>query len=89
MTCFGKGATGFTSLSGSEMSAFLTSLSRYPVKNKGAIVSDTHRKHFKVHEQPLGFQRSLTVCYRVYLTISFSCVCKPPDTNHDCKVTWC
>lgn len=34
MMCLGKGATGFTSLSGSEMSAFLTSLRRYPVKKQ-------------------------------------------------------
>lgn len=32
MMCLGKGATGFTSPSGIEMSAFLISLSRYPVK---------------------------------------------------------
>lgn len=33
MTCLGKGVAGFTSVSGSEISAFLISLRRYPVIN--------------------------------------------------------
>ena len=32
-TCLGRGATGFTSPSGSGMSALLISLRRYPVKD--------------------------------------------------------
>lgn len=45
MTCLGKGAPGFTSLSGSEISAFLTSLRRYPVKKKN-IPIQKHKKTF-------------------------------------------
>lgn len=63
MMCLGKGATGFTSPSGSEMSAFLTSFRRYPVKKKlRATISKTHKKiqfkgcckAFKYHKQPLN-----------------------------------
>lgn len=51
MTCLGKGATGFTSPSGSEMSAFLTSLRRYPVKNK----EKSFLKHIKLFKNVSKF----------------------------------
>lgn len=47
MTFLGEGATGFTSLSGSEMSAFFISLRRYPVKKKKDY-SETEKSVIKV-----------------------------------------
>lgn len=88
MTCLGKGATGLTSPSGSEMSAFLISLRRYPVRNKEqSFLRHTNSLTVQAKSNSQTFSSlNLIITGLVNQRLHFIQLnLQPADISHDCS----